>query len=102
MWSCDAKALFDGRCVSGAEPIVLHGVDMQRGRDLVTLGDGQQARLSTVSVEGWHLGVGEYCQVVLESMGQLHENNTYAVRWKYHLSATGELVRVRRITVVHT
>ncbi|XP_053472157.1 supervillin isoform X4 [Ictalurus furcatus] len=88
-WSCDAKALFAGKCVSGAEPIILHGVDVQRGRDSVTLGDGQQAKLSTVSVESWHTGLGEDCRVASESMGQLHEDNTYAIRWTYRLSATG-------------
>ncbi|XP_026772120.3 supervillin isoform X2 [Pangasianodon hypophthalmus] len=88
-WSCDAKALFAGRCVSGAEPVILHGVDMQRGRDLVTLVDGQQAELSTVSVESWHTGMGEDCRVASESMGQLHEDNTYAIRWMYRLSVTG-------------
>ncbi|XP_017352126.1 supervillin isoform X3 [Ictalurus punctatus] len=88
-WSCDAKALFAGKCVSGAEPIILHGVDVQRGRDSVTVGDGQQAKLSTVSVESWHTGLGEDCRVASESMGQLHEDNTYAIRWTYRLSATG-------------
>ncbi|KAM9457917.1 supervillin isoform 2-T2 [Clarias gariepinus] len=88
-WSCDAKALFAGKCVSGAEPIILHGVNVQRGRDLVTLGDGLQANLSTVSVESWHTGMGEDCRVASESIGQLHEDSTYAIRWTYRLSATG-------------
>ncbi|XP_060758018.1 supervillin isoform X2 [Neoarius graeffei] len=88
-WSCDAKALFAGKCVSGAEPIILHGVNMQRGWDLVTLDDGQQAELNTVSVESWHTGMGEDCRVAAESMGQLHEDNTYAIRWTYRLSPTG-------------
>lgn len=82
--------------MSGAEPIILHGVDVQRGRDSVTLGDGQQAKLSTVSVESWHTGLGEDCRVASESMGQLHEDNTYAIRWTYRLSATGGFVCVRR------
>lgn len=95
-WSCDARALFAGTCVLGAEPFILHGVDVQRGRDLVTLGDGQQAKLSTVSVESWHTGMGEDCRVASESMGQLHEDITYAIRWTYCLSATGEFKCVRR------
>lgn len=82
--------------MSGAEPIILHGVDVQRGRDSVTLGDGQQAKLSTVSVESWRTGLGEDCRVASESMGQLHEDNTYAIRWTYRLSATGGFVCVRR------
>ncbi|KAF5903216.1 supervillin-like isoform X5, partial [Clarias magur] len=88
-WSCDAKALFAGKCVSGAEPIILHGVNVQRGRDLVTFGDGLQANLSTVSVESWHTGMGEECRVASESMGQLHEDSTYAIHWTYRLSAAG-------------
>ncbi|KAF7697854.1 hypothetical protein HF521_004364 [Silurus meridionalis] len=88
-WSCDAKALFAGKCVSEVKPIILHGVDIQRGRDLVTLADGQSAKLSTVSVECWHTGIGEDCRVALESLGQLHEDNTYAICWTYRLSATG-------------
>ncbi|KAK3519714.1 hypothetical protein QTP70_002670 [Hemibagrus guttatus] len=88
-WSCDAKALFAGKCVSGAEPIIVHGVDIQRGRDLVTLGDDQQAKLSTVSVESWRTGMGEVCRVASESLGQLHEDNMYAIRWTYRLSTTG-------------
>lgn len=83
--------------MSGAEPIILHGVDMQRGRDLVTFGDGQQANLSTVSLESWHIGMGEYCRVASESIGQFQEDNTYAVRWTYHLSATGVFECVRRV-----
>lgn len=79
--------------MSGAEPIILHGVNMQRGWDLVTLDDGQQAELNTVSVESWHTGMGEDCRVASESMGQLHEDNTYAIRWTYRLSPTGECAR---------
>ncbi|TSK28031.1 Supervillin [Bagarius yarrelli] len=86
-WSCDAKALFAGKCVSGLRTITLHGVDVQRGWDLVTLGDGQQAKLSTVSVESWHTGTGEDW-VTSESLGHLHEDNTYAIRWTYRLSGT--------------
>ncbi|XP_072549807.1 supervillin [Salminus brasiliensis] len=89
-WSCDAKALFAGKCVSGAGPIILEGMDVQRGRDLITLSNGQQAELSTVSVESWRADLGNVCKEAPESMGQLHEANTYAIRWTYHLSSTGE------------
>ncbi|KAL7860699.1 hypothetical protein AOLI_G00170480 [Acnodon oligacanthus] len=86
-WSCDAKALLAGKCVSANGSVILEGVDVQRGRDLVTLSNGHQAELSTVSVESWHINMGEDCKVALESLGQLHEANTYAILWMYHLSA---------------
>ncbi|XP_066498667.1 supervillin isoform X2 [Hoplias malabaricus] len=86
-WSCDAKALFAGKFVSGPGPVILGGLDVQRGRDMVTLSSGQQVELSTVYVESWQVGVGEYCRVAPDSMGQLHESNSYAIRWTYNLSA---------------
>lgn len=95
-WSCDTKALFAEKHVSGAEPVILHGVDIQRGQDLVTLGDGQQAKISTVSVESWRAGMGEDRRVASKSMGQLDEDNTYVVRWTYRLSVAGEFECVRQ------
>lgn len=76
---------------------------MQRGRDLVTLRDGQQAKLSTVSVEVWHTGMEKDCRMSLESLGQFYEDATYAIRWTYRLSATGKgvCVCVRRPEFVH-
>lgn len=73
--------------------MLLEGVDVQRGRDLVTLGNGRQAQLSTVAVETWHLvggecGFGESL-VAAHSTGQLHEGDTYAIRWTYHLNTLG-------------
>ncbi|XP_076851834.1 supervillin isoform X2 [Brachyhypopomus gauderio] len=85
-WSCDPKALLAGKCVSGAEPVILGGVDMQRGQGMVTLGDGGQAALSTVAVDSWLVGISEESKVAAESVGQFHEDNTYAVRWTYQLS----------------
>ncbi|KAL6476690.1 hypothetical protein MHYP_G00151890 [Metynnis hypsauchen] len=91
-WSCDGKALLAGKCVSGNGSVILEGVDVQRGRDLVTLSNGHQAELSTVSIESWHINMGEDCKVALESLGQLHEANTYAVRWMYRLSSRVDLI----------
>lgn len=36
--------------------------------------------------------MGEFCRVASESLGQLHEDNTYAIRWTYRLSTTGVCV----------
>ncbi|XP_051573326.1 supervillin-like isoform X2 [Myxocyprinus asiaticus] len=86
-WSCDAKALFGGVCLSGVSQIVLDGVDVRRGRDLVTLSDGRQVELRTLAVKMWLISEGEECEVTPESIGQFHEGNTYAIRWTYSLTA---------------
>ncbi|XP_065124619.1 supervillin isoform X2 [Paramisgurnus dabryanus] len=84
-WSCDAKALFDGAGFSELSQIVLDGVDVRRGRDLVTLSNGQQAELRTIAVKMWLIKEGEEREVDPDSFGQFHENNTYAIRWMYSL-----------------
>ncbi|XP_062874899.1 supervillin isoform X2 [Trichomycterus rosablanca] len=87
-WSCDAKSLLTGSCILETEPIILQGMDVQRGCGLLTLSDGQQVEISTDAVESWHTGTKDICKVAPESIGQLHEVNTYAIRWKYRLRAT--------------
>ncbi|XP_056310001.1 supervillin isoform X4 [Danio aesculapii] len=89
-WSCDVRALFGGVCLSGVSQVILDGVDVRRGRDLVTLSDGRQANLCTVSVNVWLISEGEECEVAPESLGQLNEGNTYAIRWTYSLTASGD------------
>ena len=74
--------------------MLLKGVDVQRGRDLVTLNDGRQAELSTVAVETWHIGERGESQVSPQSSGQFHEGDTYAIRWSYCLTALGVCVCV--------
>ncbi|XP_070957625.1 supervillin-like isoform X8 [Oncorhynchus clarkii lewisi] len=88
--ACDAKALVAGQGVAvpgdGAVPTVLGGVDVQRGHGIVPLEDGRQVELSTVAVDTWHIQEFEDSEVQLESPGQLHEGDTYLVRWTYTLS----------------
>ncbi len=91
-WSCDARALFGGVCLSGVSQSVLDGVDVRRGRDTVTLTDGRQAELCTLAVKAWLISEGEECEVSPESLGQFNEGSTYAVRWTYSLTALGELM----------
>ncbi|XP_073713197.1 supervillin isoform X3 [Misgurnus anguillicaudatus] len=86
-WSCDAKALFGGAGFSELSQIVLDGVDVRRGRDLVTLANGQQAELRTIAIKIWLILDGEEREVDPESFGQFHENNTYAICWTYSLAA---------------
>nr|XP_029481123.1 supervillin-like isoform X1 [Oncorhynchus nerka]XP_029481124.1 supervillin-like isoform X1 [Oncorhynchus nerka]XP_029481125.1 supervillin-like isoform X1 [Oncorhynchus nerka]XP_029481127.1 supervillin-like isoform X1 [Oncorhynchus nerka] len=88
--ACDAKALVAGQGVAvpgdGVVPTVLGGVDVQRGHGIVPLEDGRQVELSTVAVDTWHIQEFEDSEAQLESPGQLHEGDTYLVRWTYTLS----------------
>lgn len=93
-WSCDARALFGGVCLSGVSQIVLDGVDVRRGRDTVTLSDGQQAELHTLAVKTWLISEGEECEVSPESLGQFSEDSTYAVCWTYSLTVLGDEMAV--------
>lgn len=93
-WSCDARALFGGVCLLGVSQIVLDGVDVRRGRDMVTLSDGRQAELCTLSVKTWLISEGEECEVAPESLGQFNEGSTYATRWAYSFTALGELLHL--------
>lgn len=85
-WSCDAKALFGGACSSSLSQIILDGVDVRRGRDLVTLSNGRQAELRTVAVKMWLVLESEEHEVDPDSFGQFHEDNTYAIRWTFSLT----------------
>lgn len=91
-WSCDAKALLGGACSSSPSQVILDGVDVRRGRDLVTLSDGRQAELRTVALKKWLVLEGEEREVDPESFGQFHEDNTYAIQWTYSLATVGELM----------
>ncbi|XP_057202957.1 supervillin isoform X2 [Triplophysa rosa] len=85
-WSCDAKALLGGACSSSLSQVILNGVDVRRGRDLVTLSNGRQAELHTVALKMWLVFEGEEREVDPESFGQFHEDNTYAIWWTYSLA----------------
>uniref|UniRef100_A0A672NRI7 Supervillin-like n=1 Tax=Sinocyclocheilus grahami TaxID=75366 RepID=A0A672NRI7_SINGR len=93
-WSCDARALFGGVCLSGVSQIVLDGVDVRRGWDSVTLSDGRQAELCTLAVKTWLISEGEECEVFPESLGQFNEGSTYAVCWTYSLTALGDQMAI--------
>ncbi|KAL0984456.1 hypothetical protein UPYG_G00141790 [Umbra pygmaea] len=81
---CNAKALLDG----GADSFrcILEGVDVQRGRGLVRTEDGRQAELATVAVDAWHIREFEEEELPPASLGQLHEGDTYVIRWKYSIT----------------
>lgn len=66
------------------------GLDVQRGHGVVTLEDGGQAQLKTVSVETWHVQEFDDSEAPVESNGQLHEGDSYVVRWTYRVDAAGQ------------
>lgn len=68
---------------------VLGGVDVQRGHGAVMLEDGRQMELRTVSVETWHVLEFEEHELPTESSGQLHEGDSYIIRWTYTLQTQG-------------
>ncbi|KAJ8389941.1 hypothetical protein AAFF_G00112260 [Aldrovandia affinis] len=82
---CDAKALL----VGGGGPVgmILGGMDVERGHGLVRAEDGQLAELSTRAVDVWHIREFDYHKVPCGSIGQLHEGDTYVIRWNYSVTS---------------
>ncbi|MCJ8738394.1 hypothetical protein PDJAM_G00035490 [Pangasius djambal] len=82
---CDVKALLDG----GNNPLkmALEGVDVQRGYGLVSSEDGRQAQLATLAVDAWHIREFDDFEIPAESVAQLHEGDTYVIRWKYSITS---------------
>nr|XP_019949803.1 PREDICTED: supervillin-like isoform X1 [Paralichthys olivaceus] len=86
---CDAKALVSGQSLDGDGLVhnVLGGVDVQRGYGVVTLEEGRQMELRTIAVDTWHVQEFDDSEVPVESTGQLHEGDSYVIRWTYSISA---------------
>ncbi|CAL8304515.1 unnamed protein product [Merluccius merluccius] len=77
-WSpCDAKALLLGQGPA-RDQTALPGPHWA-----VTLEGGRQAELDTVAVEMWHVQEFDDSEVPVETNGQLHEGESYVVRWTY-------------------
>ncbi|XP_067225073.1 supervillin isoform X1 [Chanodichthys erythropterus] len=81
---CDVKEMLAG--AAGPVKMVLEGVDVQRGHGLVRSEDGRQAELATVAVDSWHIREFDDFEIPPESVGQLHEGDTYVIRWKYSVT----------------
>ncbi|XP_060795764.1 supervillin isoform X2 [Neoarius graeffei] len=95
---CDVKALLD----EGDNPLkmVLEGVDVHRGYGLVSSEDGRQAQLATVAVDAWHICEFDDFEIPAESVGQLHEGDTYVIRWKYSItSVVGKRLKPGELSV---
>ncbi|KAM9345570.1 supervillin isoform 2-T2 [Symphorus nematophorus] len=86
--TCDAKALVSGQSLEGDGLVhnVLAGVDVQRGHGVITLEDGGQMELKTVAVDTWHVQEFDDSEVPVESTGQLHEGDSYVIRWTYSIN----------------
>lgn len=81
---CDVKALLAGG--DRAPRTVLEGVDVQRGHGLVRSEEGRQAELATIGVDVWHIREFDDYEIPKESFGQMHEGDTYVIRWKYSVT----------------
>ncbi|XP_027141350.1 supervillin isoform X3 [Larimichthys crocea] len=86
--ACDAKALVSGQSVEGDGLVhnVLAGVDVQRGHGVITLEEGGQMELKTVAVDTWHVQEFDDSEIPVESTGQLHEGDSYVIRWTYSIN----------------
>ncbi|XP_053299211.1 supervillin [Pleuronectes platessa] len=86
---CDAKALVSGQTLDGDSLVhnVLGGVDVQRGYGVITLEEGREMELRTVAVDTWHVQEFDDSEVPVESTGQLHQGDSYVIRWTYSISA---------------
>lgn len=73
---------------------LLGGVDVRGGHGGVTLEDGRQTQLRTVSVETRHVLEFEERELPAESSGQLHEGESYIIRWTYTLETPGGCQRL--------
>ncbi|XP_056871307.1 supervillin isoform X4 [Takifugu flavidus] len=82
--ACDAKALLSGRAPGGEASVHMsEGAEVPRGRVAVTLEDGHQVEMRPVSVETRHVLEFEERELPAESGGQLHEGDSYIIRWSY-------------------
>lgn len=80
--ACDAKALLSGQAPGGEASVRLsEGVEVPRGHVAVTLEDGHRAEMRPVSVEMRHVLEFEERELPAESSGQLHEGDSYIIRW---------------------
>lgn len=76
----------------GSVHTVLAGVDVQRGYGVITLEGGNQMRLRTVAVDTWHVQEFDDSEIPVESTGQLHEGDSYVIRWTFSTSTTGQRI----------
>ncbi|XP_008289012.1 supervillin-like isoform X2 [Stegastes partitus] len=85
---CDTKTLVSGQPSEGDGSVhtVLAGVDVQRGHGVITLEEGRQMELKTMAVDTWHVQEFDDSEIPVESSGQLHEGDSYVIRWTYSIN----------------
>ena len=90
--ACDAKALVSGQLLEGDGLVhnVLAGVDVQRGHGVIMLEEGRQMEVKTVAVDMWHVQEFDDSEVPVECTGQLHEGDSYVIRWTYSINTVGQ------------
>uniref|UniRef100_A0A3B4B3F6 HP domain-containing protein n=1 Tax=Periophthalmus magnuspinnatus TaxID=409849 RepID=A0A3B4B3F6_9GOBI len=74
---------------------MLDGFNVGRGYGLVEGEEWRSYQISTLGVEMWHILEFDYSRLPQQSIGQFHEGDTYVLKWKYMVSATGHLEPVR-------
>ncbi|XP_076607832.1 supervillin isoform X2 [Chaetodon auriga] len=91
--TCDAKALVAGQSLEEDALVrnVLAGVDVQRGHGVITLEGGGQMELRTVAVDTWHVQEFDDSEIPVESTGQLHEGDSYVLRWTYSINTVDKV-----------
>ncbi|XP_071060107.1 supervillin isoform X3 [Pseudochaenichthys georgianus] len=91
--ACDAKALVSGQLLEGDGVVhnVLAGVDVQRGHGVIMLEEGRQMEMKTVAVDTWHVQEFDDSEVPVESTGQLHEGDSYVIRWTYSINTVDKM-----------
>ncbi|XP_060921260.1 supervillin isoform X2 [Labrus mixtus] len=91
--ACDAKALVSGESLTEDSLVhnVLAGVDVQRGHGVITLEEGLQMELKTIAVDSWHVQEFDDSETPIESTGQLHEGDSYVIRWTYNINSVAEM-----------
>lgn len=94
---CDVNELLEGG--GTVIQMLLEGVDVHRGYGLVSSEDGRQAQISTLAVDAWHIREFDDFEIPAESVGQLHEGDTYVIRWKYSVtSVVGKRLKPGEVT----
>ncbi|XP_034046116.1 supervillin [Thalassophryne amazonica] len=77
---CDAKALVLGQ---KEDDSLVHNMlpveDIQRGYGVVA----SRTKLKTVAVDTWHVQEFDDSEIPVETNGQLHEGDSYVIRWTY-------------------
>ncbi|KAM7387286.1 hypothetical protein PAMA_009758 [Pampus argenteus] len=90
---CDAKVLVSSQSLEGDGLVhnVLAGVDVQRGHGIITLEEGHQMELETVAVDTWHVQEFDDSEIPVESTGQLHDGDSYVIRWTYSINSVDKI-----------